>query len=89
VVDDLISHVPAELHEPLERGRAGADDAARRMQIAEFLGRVARHAGVPPELAHLYVRAVLAALREAVGDELFSDLSAQLPDEYAELLPAG
>ncbi|MEU7061560.1 hypothetical protein [Streptomyces sp. NPDC046197] len=44
-----------------------------------------------PELAEAGIRAVLATLREAAGDQEFRNATAQLPREYDVLLskPAG
>ncbi|MER5371826.1 hypothetical protein [Streptomyces sp. NPDC002553] len=52
---------------------------------------MADRADVPRELAEAGILAVLATLREAVGDQEFRDATAQLPREYDILLstPAG
>jgi uncharacterized protein (DUF2267 family) len=49
--------------------------------------RVEDHAGVPEDLAVAGIRAVFAALREAVPDKEWRDLAGQLPEEYEELAP--
>ncbi|MEV8045730.1 DUF2267 domain-containing protein [Streptomyces griseoluteus] len=56
-----------------------------------FVRRVADRAEVPRELVEAGIPAVLAPLREAVGDQEFRDATAQLPREYDILLstPAG
>jgi uncharacterized protein (DUF2267 family) len=84
-VDDLISRVDRPLREPLRRGMAEAPGPARRMPLDTFLERVAKRAGVDPLDARSYARAVLTTLREAVGNEEFLDVTAQLPPEYAVL----
>jgi uncharacterized protein (DUF2267 family) len=42
--------------------------------------------GVPRDEAAEHVRAVFFELRDAIGDEFF-DVRAQLPADYARLLP--
>jgi uncharacterized protein (DUF2267 family) len=85
-VHDLITRLPVELHEPLKRGGEQRDRPARRMSVDEFVLRVAARERVSPEQAPQHIRAVLEALREAVGEEYF-DVRAQLPPEYTSVLP--
>ncbi|MEA2227215.1 MAG: hypothetical protein QOF04_845, partial [Solirubrobacteraceae bacterium] len=87
-VDDLERLLPAELHPALERGRASGQGAARRMSVEEFEAEVARIEDVPRGAAAEHARAVLATLREAVGEKEFADTKAQLPGEYRDLLSA-
>jgi uncharacterized protein (DUF2267 family) len=82
-VADLIPRLPAELHAPLRAGDAESHGAARRMPLEEFVRRVAEREGVTPAEAFEHARAVFATLREAVGEDEFLDVSAQLPLEYA------
>lgn len=82
-VEDLISRLPVELHEPLQDGNAASNGAARPMSLDEFLRRIAQREGVTPDAAREHARAVFATLREAVGEKEFLDVSAQLPLEYA------
>jgi uncharacterized protein (DUF2267 family) len=82
-VDDLIGRLPVPLHAALKRGKARHPEA-RRMSLERFVDRVAEREGVPPEQARTHARAVLATLREAVGEE-FYDVTVQLPPEYAVL----
>jgi len=89
-VDDLEARLPLELHAALERGRAAGGDDARSMPLQSFLSRVAEREGVPPAEALVHARAVLATLREAVGDEEFLDVMSELPADYQRtLVPAG
>jgi uncharacterized protein (DUF2267 family) len=53
------------------------------MPLEEFVRRVAEREGVTPAEAFEHARAVFATLREAVGEDEFLDVSAQLPLEYA------
>jgi uncharacterized protein (DUF2267 family) len=81
-VEDLITRLPVELHPPLQRGNAASNGVARKMSLDGFLRRVAEREGVTPATAREHTRAVFATLREAVGEEEFLDISAQLPLEY-------
>jgi uncharacterized protein (DUF2267 family) len=85
-VDDLEDELPQELHEPLERGKAESNGAARPLSEKEFVLGVAEREGVSPEQATEHARAVFATLREAVSEKEFSDIAAQLSDDYRALL---
>jgi uncharacterized protein (DUF2267 family)/ribosome-associated translation inhibitor RaiA len=85
-VDDLAALLGDELAQALKRGNARSKGAARPLSLVEFERRVSDHESVPPDEARRHALAVLAALREAVGDEEFSDALAQLPDEFRVLL---
>ncbi|MDX6701945.1 MAG: hypothetical protein QOF26_2171 [Baekduia sp.] len=85
-VDDLTVRLPLELHPPLRRGRDASGGQARRMGAAEFVHRVAELEGVSDLEAARHSRAVLLTLREAVGDEEFRDVAAQLPDDFLRTL---
>jgi uncharacterized protein (DUF2267 family) len=84
-VEDLLQHLPPELHEPLRRGDALSDGAARRMSLDQFVERIAEREGVSLVVAHEHARAVFATLREALPDKEWRDVLAQLPDDYAAL----
>ena len=59
------------------------------MPLQSFLARVAEREGVPPAEALVHARAVLATMREAVGDEEFLDVMSELPADYKRtLVPA-
>jgi uncharacterized protein (DUF2267 family) len=81
-VDDLIERLPMELHGALERGRAATDGVAQPMPLERFVQRIAEREGVSSPAAVEHARAVLAVLREAIGDNEFFDVVAQLPDDY-------
>ena len=74
VVDKLMGRLPAELHAPLERGKAHHEGRRRDLPVEEFLDRVAEREGVSRDLASYHAEAVFDALREAVDDDLFADL---------------
>ncbi|MGW0289328.1 DUF2267 domain-containing protein [Streptomyces tuirus] len=79
------------LPEPLKSWLRTDEEIAKGYGAHSFVRRVADRAEVPRELAEAGIRAVLATLREAVGDQEFRDATAQLPGEYDILLstPAG
>jgi uncharacterized protein (DUF2267 family) len=82
-VDDVIAELPAALHEPLKRGNALSNGAARPMSLDEFVRRIAEREGVVPDVALAHARAVFAELREALTEKEFLDITAQLPRDYA------
>jgi uncharacterized protein (DUF2267 family) len=86
-VHDLIGRLPVQLHEPLKRGAARNNGDAMRMSAEAFVARVAERAGVGDEAARRYVRAVMAALRGAIGGEEFSDVQVELLPDYSPLIP--
>lgn len=57
--------------------------------VDELLRRVAEREGVDIVAAERHVRAVLAVLGQAVSDHELGDLAAQLPKDFAPLLPTG
>jgi uncharacterized protein (DUF2267 family) len=81
---DLAVELPPELAPHL-----GQKGPAQRFDIDEFLRRVAEREGVDPETADAHARAVFAALGQAVSAKQLADLAAQLPKDFAPLLPAG
>ena len=62
---------------------------AERLDIDEFLRRVADREDVDIETAQRHAAAVFVALQRAVSRQRFAALSAQLPKDFAPLLPAG
>jgi uncharacterized protein (DUF2267 family) len=85
-VDDLAAALPDELRQPLERGRARTGGKAQRMSIDEFIAHVAEREGVTEDAARDHVQAVFTTLREVIPDKEWSDLLAELPRAYAEVL---
>jgi uncharacterized protein (DUF2267 family) len=85
-VEDLKAELPPELHPPLDAGDKLSHGAARRMPLREFVDRVAEREAAIPEQALVDARAVFGTLRQAVTEKEFSDVTAQLPREYAPLL---
>jgi uncharacterized protein (DUF2267 family) len=82
-VRDLIARLPIELHDPLRRGTERSGGRAQRMSPERFMQHIAEREGVTPDVARLHARAVFAALREAVGDDEFFDVTVQLPPDLA------
>jgi uncharacterized protein (DUF2267 family) len=62
---------------------------AQRFGLDEFLRRVAEREGVDLETARRHAEAVLIVVQRAVGPREFADLSAELPKDFAALLPQG
>jgi uncharacterized protein (DUF2267 family)/ribosome-associated translation inhibitor RaiA len=85
-VEDLAAMLPEDLARALKRGDARSKGAPRPLGLIEFERRIADRESVTPEEARRHARAVLAALREAVGDKEFSDALAQLPRQFRVLL---
>lgn len=85
-VEDLKAELPPELHPPLDAGDQLSHGAARKMALREFVERVAEREAAIPEQALVDARAVFGTLRLAVTEKEFSDVTAQLPREYAPLL---
>ena len=85
-VDDLAARLPVELEQPLKRGKARSKGAARPLSLDEFVRAIADREGATADEAQEHARAVLATLREAVGEKEFADTVAQLPKEYAPVL---
>jgi uncharacterized protein (DUF2267 family) len=85
-VDDLAARLPTAFDPPLRRGKAHSESAALPLSLDEFLQRIAEREGATPAEAKEHARAVLATVREAVGEDEFADVEAQLPKEYDEVL---
>jgi uncharacterized protein (DUF2267 family) len=85
-VEDLLTHLPRELRGPLRRGMEKTGGKAQHMSLDAFLERVAALEGVDVLTARDHVHAVLVALRDAVGDREFFDMTSQLPTEFQALL---
>jgi uncharacterized protein (DUF2267 family) len=87
-VEDIEAMLPREMRPPLERGRA-VSESARPLSLDTFLAEIARREGVDRGAAKQDARAVFLTLREAIGEDEFHDVMAQLPDEYRELWRRG
>jgi uncharacterized protein (DUF2267 family) len=87
-VDDLRMRLPVTFHAPLQRGKELSGGKATRMKLDAFVRRVAEREGISLDTASEHVRAVLSTLRDAVGEQEFLDVTAQLPEEYVVALRA-
>jgi uncharacterized protein (DUF2267 family) len=74
-------HLALHLPEPLNESIATRTAAAGKFGLDEFIRRVSEHTGLTVRETTDGVRAVLATLREALGDERFDHVTAQLPGE--------
>ncbi|MGW0232029.1 DUF2267 domain-containing protein [Actinopolymorpha singaporensis] len=81
---ELASALPPQLG-PLVTTEAPPE----RFDVDDFLRRVAEREGTAPEPAERDAEAVFTALAQALGDREFANLVAQLPKDYAYLLPGG
>jgi uncharacterized protein (DUF2267 family) len=63
--------------------------SAERFDVDELVRRVAQREGVDEPIAYGHIRAVFDALARAVGPHELADVAAQLPKDYAALLPRG
>jgi uncharacterized protein (DUF2267 family) len=88
-VEDLIERLPTELHDPLRRGRATTGGVAVALPLERFVRRIADREGVSPPEALEHARAVVAVLRETLGDDELFDVVVQLPDDYVRTLGLG
>jgi uncharacterized protein (DUF2267 family) len=78
---DVLKRLPAELQPYVY-----SPGSPPRFGVAEFIRRMAERTGSDREAAEQHAAAVFLVLREAIGDDEFADLAAQLPRGYAPLL---
>jgi uncharacterized protein (DUF2267 family) len=78
---DVLERLPPELQPYLY-----TPGSPERFGVTEFVCRVAHRDGSDPEMGKRHASAFFQALRQAMGDDEFGDLVAQLPREYAPLL---
>lgn len=79
---DLASQLPAELKEYLH-GREGEN--GQFFSLDEFIKRVSEKEGVERTHAAIHVRAVFAALQQAVTPGEFADFKANFSDDYDDM----
>jgi uncharacterized protein (DUF2267 family) len=85
-VEDLLGHLPVELHPPLKRGRAAVRGEPSSIGLDKFIHKVAEREGACVLAAMLHARAVFRVLRDALGEQQFRDIVVQLPRDYVEVL---
>ena len=81
---DLAAELPPEV-----AAFVATTTPAERFDVDELVERVARREGVDPDTAEIHVRAVFHALGLAVSDKAIRDVAAELPKDFAPLLPKG
>lgn len=76
---------------PKEIGRYLTEQDAKQesFSLEEFFNQVCKEEGVDLPESVYHARVVMEVLGEAVGDETFSKLRAQLPDDWSRLFEAG
>jgi uncharacterized protein (DUF2267 family) len=85
-VDDLRARLPVQFHPALDRGKELSGGKTKRMRLDDVVRRVAEQKGISLARALEHVSAVLRAVREAVGEQEFLDVTSQLPAEYEALV---
>lgn len=85
-INDLRAFLPHELHPALDRGLARGEGRALPLTFDEFLNEITRLEGTSRHDALTHAKAVMAVLREVVGEKEFRDTTAQLPLEYRTLV---
>jgi uncharacterized protein (DUF2267 family) len=80
--DDLAAQLPT----PLKDALIPARDEAERFDVDEFVRRVSERAHVDPDTARTGAMATFSTMREAVTPGEFDDITAQLPQEYRDLV---
>lgn len=87
-VEDLLAHLAVELHPPLRNALQRTGGRPARLSLDEFVQRVAARETTTVLDAGDHTRAVFQTLHEAVGDEEFHDVRAELPTEFSRVLSA-
>jgi uncharacterized protein (DUF2267 family) len=80
---DLAEQLPPELQELVDKH---AGDGPQPLSAEQFLWRVQAREHAPSEEVEDHVRAVFAALRQAISPDEISDLASELPRELEMLL---
>ncbi len=81
---DIAEQLPPELAPSI-----ATTGKAEPFHVDEFLRRVAEREGVDVETAERHARAVFEALRRSITAAEFADMQAELPKDFAPLLPRG
>jgi uncharacterized protein (DUF2267 family) len=81
---DLAAQLPNELRGFLTKNK----EEAEKFDLNEFIRRVSLRAGVDRETGRSGVQAVFQTLDAAVSRGEFSDVMAQLPKEFSDLVPS-
>jgi uncharacterized protein (DUF2267 family) len=89
VVREELRQIAAMLPPEVAPWLASPTAEAEPFDVDEFVRRVAEREQVDAPTAEHHVRAVLAAFGQAVDPREFANMVAQLPKDYAPLLPRG
>jgi uncharacterized protein (DUF2267 family) len=82
-------NLAAQLPKEIGRYLTEQEGQQESFSLDEFFDRVCKEEGVDlPESVH-HARVVIEVLKEAVGDDTFNKLRAQLPDDWNRLFEAG
>jgi uncharacterized protein (DUF2267 family) len=84
----LIVDLPDPLAEQLPEPRRRRKKGAHPVGVDDFISRLSERTGLTGEDARAGTGAVLAVLREALGEEEYRHLVGQLPAGYAALVEA-
>lgn len=83
---DIAQPLPAKFGKVLTERET---ETAKPLPLGEFIGLVADETGVSKDEAEARIRAVVAALKQAVGEGEISNAEDQLPPEYGRLFEVG
>jgi uncharacterized protein (DUF2267 family) len=78
-------HLAMRLPEPLNDALGIRTAAAEKFGLDEFIRRVSDHTGLTVQETTDGVRAVLTTLHDALGDEQFDHVMAQLPGGFRDM----
>lgn len=78
-------HLAMRLPEPLNDALGIRTAAAQKFGLDEFIRRVSDHTGLTVQETTDGVRAVLTTLHDALGDEQFDHVMAQLPGGFRDM----
>jgi uncharacterized protein (DUF2267 family) len=86
-INDLRPRLPRELSHAFDLGLIDSEGQALPLSLDEFIHEITAREGISKtKEAIRHAQAVLAVLREAVGEKEFQDTEAQLPEEYRRTL---
>lgn len=88
--EHLAAQLPHEIGEHLRRTEVyGGVGTGERFDLQEFVGRVARRAGVEPPRAAYFARVVFELLDEATQGGLMRKVRDSVPEDIRQLVDAG
>lgn len=78
-------HLELQLPQPLRESLGTRTAAAEKFGLDEFIRRVSEHTGLTVRGTTDGIRAVFTTLHEALGDEQFDHVMAQLPGAFRDM----